>query len=382
VSLKYRRGDKVVEVKDLVLAGDVEAFTHPFLGILPLRDDPNLGVEIRHVYPRSPAEAAGLKPGDRIVKAGTTDKPLAPFTGKKRGRDELLDLLNTVPPDTEIQLEVLRDGGKKTDVVKVKLGALPGTSRANPDAVPERLPAKATKGKALDPLQTPDGKGTEVKMDLPKNPETGFFKRTTAGGDIKKDWKYWVFVHEDYDPKVAHALVVWLHPQGQGSEEAAKDFAAAWEDYCKDNHIILVGPRSDADDGWVPNDAEFILEVTREVMKQYNVDRQRVVAHGMGVGGQMAIHLGFAARDLFRGVATTGAVVTQPKAAVATQRLAFYLAAGDRDPLVKAVADCRTKLADLRLPAVYREIPERARDYLTEAALRELVRWIDTLDRQ
>ena len=36
-------------------------------------------------------------------------------------------------------------------------------------------------------------------------------------------------------------------------------------------------------------------------MNQYTIDRNRVVVHGMGVGGQMAFRLGFRARDVVRG---------------------------------------------------------------------------------
>ena len=39
-----------------------------------MRDDPKLGVEVRYVFEKSPAEKAGLKAGDRIVKFGTDDK--------------------------------------------------------------------------------------------------------------------------------------------------------------------------------------------------------------------------------------------------------------------------------------------------------------------
>ena len=28
------------------------------------------GVRVRYVYPKSPAEAAGVKPGDRVVECG------------------------------------------------------------------------------------------------------------------------------------------------------------------------------------------------------------------------------------------------------------------------------------------------------------------------
>ena len=69
-------------------------------------------------------------------------------------------------------------------------------------------------------------------------------------------------------------------------------------------------------------------------MGQYTTDKQRVIAHGMGVGGKMAYYLGFNERDLIRGVATTGAVLASPaKNNVANQPLAFFLVAGGKDPL-------------------------------------------------
>src|SRR5262249_28752833 len=60
VSLKFKRGDQIIEVKDLELVGTLAVFAHSFLGVLPMRDDPKLGVDIRFVYPKSPAEKAGL----------------------------------------------------------------------------------------------------------------------------------------------------------------------------------------------------------------------------------------------------------------------------------------------------------------------------------
>ena len=44
------------------------AYAQAFLGVLPMRDDPGPGVEVRWVYPNSPADKAGVKVGDRIVR--------------------------------------------------------------------------------------------------------------------------------------------------------------------------------------------------------------------------------------------------------------------------------------------------------------------------
>ena len=70
----------------------------------------------------------------------------------------------------------------------------------------------------------------------------------------------------------------------------------------------------------------------------------------MGVGGQMALHLGFNNRDLFRGVAATGAVAIHPRDNVKDQRLAFYLAGGELDPLIDHIGKSAAKLLDMNYP--------------------------------
>ncbi len=208
-------------------------------------------------------------------------------------------------------------------------------------------------------------------------PETGLMIRNTPDGEHK----YWLFVHEDYDPNVAHAVVVWLHPAGKKNKEDFEAFQEMWEDYCKANHIILVMPVMDKDE-WIPSFSDFVTAATRDAMTRYTVDRQRVVAHGWGVGGNMAIHLGFSHRDLFRGVCAVGAGPIQFKDNIAGQRLSFYLTTGELDPLAKTIADGRTRLAERRFPAFYRQHPERGRDYLNDKQLREVIRWLDSLDQQ
>jgi S1-C subfamily serine protease/predicted esterase len=407
ISLKYKRDDKVIAVKDLVLVSSLKEYAHPFLGILPMRDDPKLGVEVRFVYPKSAAERAGLKAGDRIVKLGLGETPLQPFSGQKSGRDELSDALGMLTPGSVIKLEVVRD--KKTETLTVTLDPMPGT--VTDEIIPSKLPEIASRKQALAPLEigkpkgkppmklkprkegkdkTPDpkadaakdqGANSEAKAQAPKgqpkeNAPVGILKRALADGN-----KYWLYVPEDYDPNISYAVVLWLHPPGKHKNDDLENFIDVWEDYCKDEHIILVLPVSDKESGWVPGDSDFIREAMRDVLQHYTVDRQRVVAHGMGVGGQMALYMGFHDRDLIRGVATTGAVATQIKENRANQRLSFYISGGERDPLIKSVAESKTKLAERKFPVFYRLIPNRGREYFEAPVLRELVFWIDCLDR-
>ena len=61
IAIKLKRGNEEVTLKNVALGGGADASAQAFLGILPMRDDPEVGVEIRYVYPKSPAEMAGLK---------------------------------------------------------------------------------------------------------------------------------------------------------------------------------------------------------------------------------------------------------------------------------------------------------------------------------
>ncbi|HLJ96595.1 MAG TPA: PDZ domain-containing protein [Gemmataceae bacterium] len=398
VSLKVLRGKEEIRFDDVKLTGSQSTFIYAFLGILPVRDDPELGEEVRYVFANSPADAAGIRAGDRIVKIGMGDEPMTSFSG----RDELTTILNHLLPGMEIKLEVHRKESQKTETIKLTLGVLS-------DVLPDKLPRQATRGQALAkrkeapaagadrlrPGAPPRARGLrkdepkkddkkaeekpEVKKEEEKKPETGLLKRSTQAGDHE----YWAYVPEDYDSNIAHALVIWLHPAGKGKDKDTENMINAWEDYCSENHIILLCPRAESETGWLASEVEFIQQVAQDLMTEYTIDRQRIVAHGMGIGGQMAFYLGFNARDVIRGVATTGAVLTNlVKENVASQRLSFFVVAGGKDPLAEAIAETKTKLIAHKFPVVFREIPEMGNQYFDAVTLDELIRWIDSLDRQ
>jgi S1-C subfamily serine protease/predicted esterase len=381
VGVTILRDGKEEELKGLVLTSAVTAYTQPFLGILPMRDDPEPGVEVRFVYPKSPADAAGVKPGDRITKFAPASVPaLAPVAG---GRAGLARMVGGLPAGTEVKVEVKRKDGGKTETLTVKLGPLP-------DDVPEKLPLPSSAGKALErPKGEPAPKdGAPKKEEKPaeekkKNSEkkdeeeTGLLKRTheTTGRE------YWVYVPENYDKNVAHGLVVWFHAAGKGGRDA-DDLVKIWQDYCEDHHFILVGPKARSNDGWVASETEEVVQVAREVLGRYTLDRSRVVAHGMGVGGQMAFYVGFHARDLVRGVAVTGAVPgSQPKDTVQGQPLSFFIVAGQKDPLLKEITEGKDRLVEKKFPVVYREIADFGKEYLDEKTFREMRAWMDSLDK-
>jgi poly(3-hydroxybutyrate) depolymerase len=273
---------------------------------------------------------------------------------------------------------------KKNLTMKLTLGVLSAD-------VPDQLPDPATHKKALaprklaqpmlpmPPMEPTPPKKDEGKKDDKKKPETGLLKRATAA----REHEYWLYVPPDYDPNIAYALVVWLHPAGKGRDQETEKVLGNWEDFCSDNHIIILCPKAESEAGWLGSEADFVQETIRAVMAEYTIDGQRVIAHGMGVGGQMGFYLGFHVRDLIRGVATTGAVLNnQPKETVANQRLAFFIVAGGKDPLAQAISATKAKLSEHKFPVTYHEVPERGHEYLDAVVLHELIRWIDSLDRQ
>jgi S1-C subfamily serine protease/predicted esterase len=378
IALKVKRAGKTVTFPSLKLVGQVAAFDHSFLGIVPMRDDPQLGVLIRYVYPKSPAERAGLKVGDRIMKVGVGRRMIA-LNGIKSGRDQLTDLLNPQRPGTKIRLSVKRKGATKT--LTATLDSLSGTAVS---LVPETLPEGDSLKKAHAPRWTLDRNGKPVKPKPVKKdpkakaPETGLVKRLDASGSQT----YYVYVHDDYDADISHGLVVWLAPAGKFTQDDVETFQETWEDFCRDNHLILVIPTTKNQRGFQPSDTTWIVSEVKTVMRQYTVDPARVVAHGMGVGGTMAFHLGFHAREVFRGVATMGSVLSrEPADSQVNQRLCFFVATGDKDLLRKAITQGKNKLAAHKYPVVFRSVKGVGAQYYDLATLKEVIRWIDSLDR-
>jgi serine protease Do len=387
VSLKILRDGNEIDVPDVKLTGVVAGFASGFLGILPLRDDPDPGVQVRFVYPKSPADAAGLKPGDRIMKV-SRQQPGArmptPAVELVGGRVQLAQLVAATPPDGEIEFEVKRKDGGKTEKLKIKMGIVPD------EDLPEALPLPSSAERALDKPKgakdAPKAKKEEPKKDEEKKdeekkddkePEVGLLKRKNA----VLGREYWVYVPLNYKPNVSHGVIVWLHAAGLGGKDT-DEMVKIWKPFLEDYHYIMVGPKSQGNDGWVASETEGIVQDVKEVIAQHTVDRSRVIAHGMGVGGQMAFYLGFNARDLIRGVATTGASLgTQPKDNLPNQPLAFFIVGGEKDPSIKAIAESKPALKDKKFPVIFRQLKDFGKEYMLQPTLIELCVWIDSIDK-
>jgi S1-C subfamily serine protease/predicted esterase len=369
IKIKVRRDKDEKEFAKVALLGTATAYVNPFLGILPLRDDPGPGVPVRFVYPGSPAAAAGIKEGDRIMKLGPASAmQLAPV----RNRQTLAGLLSQMNPGVDIKIEVKRKEGEKTDTVTAKLVPMP-------DTIPEKLPLPSSAGKALEgePKKKDDSLVKPKKGDKKDKIETGYLERV----DEALGRQYWLYVPDNYDANISHGLIVWFHPPNQGGKDGEK-MARTFREFCEEHHFIVMGPKSSNPEGWLPSETEFVATDVRKVLAQYTTDRSRVVAHGMGNGGQMAFYLGFNARDVFRGVVAVGAALgTQPKDNVANQPLAFFLSAGDKDPALKDIEASKQSLEEKRFPVVYRLMNESGKEYFDVKTFVDMLNWLDSLDK-
>jgi len=371
ISVKIRRSNQLLSFENLKLSGAILSFPQSFLGILPMRDDNQKGVEIRYVFPDSPAAALGLKPQDHLVGiAGASSTKFRPIAS----RDDLADILGRALPGTPAKLQVQHPDGKIV-ILDVKLAEMPGI-------IPDKFPAQASKAHALNqpkPPAMPGQPGTPAPAPKPSpaKVETGLLQRTGASGDHR----YSLYVPPNYDRNVSHALVIWLHAAGQGSAQTIASQIDSWKDICAQQHWIVLAPVAQAESGWLASESEPIRQDVNEVISQYTIDPLRTVAIGAANGAQMAYYLGFHLRELIRGVVTIGAfAAADPGDNVHSQRLAFFIAANGQDPLLATVNEIRQKLGDKKFTIAYRPT-DGGRWDLDQATSDDLLRWIDTLDR-
>nr|BAL52366.1 serine protease, trypsin family [uncultured Planctomycetota bacterium] len=374
VSLKVKRGEKILDFPNISLTRPKEPQRPVFAGILPMRDDALPGVEIRYVFPKSPAEIAGLRVGDRIVRVDNTfiQNPW-----------HLRQVLAPFQPGAEVQLTLVRPGEKEKKLalhtVALKLGEA-GTD------IPEKLPdATKKEGLAIRSVYAPTilkgqepffAKPPKAKPPAPPPGKPGFFREK----DPTSGREYWLYVPETYTAEVAHGLVIWLHPAGNPMEEPIRK---TWERYCKSHALIVYAPKAENPSGWLTSEGDAIVQDIRHLLTQYRIDPQRVVAHGLGNGGSFALYLALDARDWIRGAVVIGGPLASriPDYDPAMPLAVFYVAGG-RDPNIETLRTVPRDLQRRHYPTLYREIPEHGTGYPTDASLLdEIVRWIDTLDR-
>lgn len=341
VKVVYIRGKENPERREveIELIDKLVPYEHPFLGLLPLRSGEV--VQVRYVYPNSPAAAAGLKPGDRIAALGETAVTSA---------GQLRELVANLEPKTKITLQIERDGQRES--LEFTPGSLPTDIPAElPPALSEAPPAPADK------------------------PATGLIDIKLP--EVKNECV--AFVPETYHPAVPHGLVVLVPPPGRLDRDK---LAERWKAVCQERHLIVLAPQSAAADKWQPTETEFIRKTLDEILGRYNIDPTRIATYGYQAGGAMAFLAGLEHRDRVRAIIAVDAL--PPRVKLPTNdpinRLAFFLAKADKSPPPAVYKALVTRFKQEKLPVTEQSLGAESRD-LTADELAQLGRWIDTLDR-
>jgi serine protease Do len=349
VRMVILRDDRRIQ-RALELIARLEPYEHPFLGILPMRNEADRGpkgVTVRYVYPKSPAAAAGIQPGDVLTQLAG-----GPFDDA----DSLRRRIGEHEPDDDVALSLLREG-RQIDVA-VRLGRLPE------DLPPDGLPPAS----AGPPEERPPA------GDRTDRPQVGPIELKIP--EFEND--AWAYVPESYDPARRYGLIVFLH--GAGDFDWSK-LLARWKRHCDRHGLILLAPESAQPGRWQLGELTLVGKLLDEIRSAYALDPARIVVHGHAGGGRLGYLVAFANRDSVRAVAAVDAPVTgRPPENDPVYRLAFYLAWAAESAHAGPVEQAVDRLREMKYPVTVHRLGDPPRD-LDPRELAELVRWIDALDR-
>ncbi len=344
VQLVTLRGDQRRSLQ-VPLVDQLSPYEHPFLGVLPVRNDSatERGVGVRYVYPGGAADKAGLRVGDRIVSLG--GKPVASAT-------ELRETIAAFEPAGEVPVVYLRAGNEAS--ATVRLAALPN-ELPEPRATERPPPAAAS--------DVPVKQDHFVGISIPEELNSCL-----------------AFVPRTYRPEIPHGLVIYLPQPGEFNREA---FTKRWQTICEQRDLIVVVPQAALPNMWLPTETRFVQKAVEHVLAKYTVDDTRIVAYGYQASGTMSYLVAFRHRELVRAVVAVDAGLSafnRPPDNDPVERLAILAVVAEKSQLKARITAGVAILRELKYPTIVLEQTGDARD-LDDQELQTVANWIDTLDR-
>src|SRR5437879_8409274 len=124
--------------------------------------------------------------------------------------------------------------------------------------------------------------------------------------------RYFLQLPPEYHPGRPYPLLIVLHTGGQ----LASGMLEKWSYEAGKNGYILAAPEWGAGLQQMQTTITFeqheaVLDTLRDIRQRYRVDADRVFLSGCGDGASVAADIGMSHPDLFAGVSTMGAVLTQ-----------------------------------------------------------------------
>ena len=399
--------------------------TPGLLGVTLKNEDLYRGaLEVASTLPKSPARAAGIEPGDLILRIKdrdvTSHSQLKHALGPLYGGDEInitferdkkeqtvsLTLADRIDPYEQPFVGILpsrhRDGTEIRFVYPDSPAAQAGLTEGDQlisldgksiDSAADWRSAIA----ALEPGQTATVeviRGTrrrKAEIVLATTPEA-IVDKLSPTGDAKSEEttivdlslpaeqnKCQAIIPKSYDEKRDYGLVVWLpSPKMESSDDLVK----RWSAVCNERELIVLAPQPINADRWLPAEAALVRKFIDLAMTKYEIDPTRVVVHGYQAGGSLAHRIALSNRGIIRGVAVVDATVPRGadiRSNDPREPLTYYLVRCQESKYSKFMERDAKGLRALKFPVSDAELNESR--YLVADEIESLTRWIDTLDR-
>jgi len=385
----------------------------------------------------SPAEKAGLKPGDRIVEidgqpvervahvrqalgtrlagdrvtlkvrrgeqtlelTATLVKQLEPYEAPYLG--VLPAKLASAVPGVRIRLVLpdspAQEAGLQAGDVITQVDQVPVRNAAELwDVVSRRRPGQSVRLQVVRSAHGKPKQSLRVEVELqtvpndiparvpaeavpppkrrPEKVKTGELLAT----EPSTQREYWAYVPDDYNPDYAYGLLVWIQPN---AGDMQKEVMRLWKPVCQARGWLLLAPRPARGQRWTPNDVQVVRTVVDHFLQRYSVDRSRVVVHGYDDGGPLACELAFRHRDLVRGLLLAGSPVTGSVPENRPDlRLQFLLVCGDKDEAAVFVQEGAKVLRRMKYRCSLIEMKSTGRRYPPSEVVDQMARWLDTVD--
>jgi serine protease Do len=377
------------------------------------------------VHPNSPAEKAGLKKGDRIVRIGTNNvtrsaevryELAARYAGDafemlvRRGEETVkcqATLVANLEPYRCPVLGILPERGKVQDAgVLVRL-AVPGSPAASAGIVPgdrivsvdgepvtdaADLRGRIARRKPSDKITLGiAGGGNQRNVDLaladhattlPEGlPLPSVNPDAAPGREIPLNLPQWknkvvAYLPKAYAAERQHGLLVWMRcvTDDQGGLEL-------WKKHADSRGLIVVLVDPSSSERWLPGETELIGDVLALCKKKFSLDSNRVVVGGQAGGGALAYRIAARERDELRGCVVFDARLSGPQIFDQPEnRFGLLIGRSDKGTLAERLDRAVGLLRTGGLPVVV--LPrDGAADRLNGSDVAAMTRWIDLLDQ-
>ncbi|MCC6737648.1 MAG: alpha/beta fold hydrolase [Planctomycetia bacterium] len=129
-----------------------------------------------------------------------------------------------------------------------------------------------------------------------------------------------------YTPAQKYGVIFMFHGSGGRPENYESNYAAA-----KNKGYILCLPASENPQGYSEDDMKRIVEIAKEVLATYSIDRDRVYVSGHSAGGFVTCHLCADHPEIFTAGAPVSGCLVTPDMARGMLKTPFRVVSGGKD---------------------------------------------------